>query len=75
MFVTSTSQITTRGNDSHGLFAQSVGGGGGSGGFSVAGSINVGGGSVGAALGGSGDGGGNSGRVFVTTTAADTGAS
>ena len=41
VFVTSTSQITTRGNDSHGLFAQSVGGGGGSGGFSVAGSISV----------------------------------
>ena len=73
VFVTSTSQITTRGDDSHGLFAQSVGGGGGSGGFSVAGSINMGGGSVGAALGGSGDGGGNSGRVFVTTTAEDTG--
>jgi hypothetical protein len=73
VFVTSTSQITTQGADSHGLFAQSVGGGGGSGGFSVAGSINVGGGSVGAALGGSGNGGGNSGRVFVTTTAEDTG--
>ena len=73
VFVTSTSQITTSANDSHGLFAQSVGGGGGSGGFSVAGSITASGGSVGAALGGSGDGGGNSGRVFVTTTAADTG--
>jgi hypothetical protein len=73
VFVTSISQITTSGDDSHGLFAQSVGGGGGSGGFAVAGSINVGGGSVGAALGGSGDGGGNSGRVFVTTTAEDTG--
>jgi hypothetical protein len=73
VFVTSTSQITTRGDDSHALFAQSVGGGGGSGGFSVAGSINVGGGSVGAALGGAGNGGGNSGRVFVTTTAEDTG--
>jgi len=73
VFVTSTSQITTHGDDSHGLFAQSVGGGGGSGGFSVAGSISVGGGSVGAALGGAGDGGGNSGRVFVTTTAEDTG--
>jgi hypothetical protein len=73
VFVTSTSQITTRGDDSHGLFAQSVGGGGGSGGFAVAGSISVGGGSVGATLGGSGDGGGDSGRVFVTTTAEDTG--
>jgi hypothetical protein len=73
VFVTSTSQITTQGNDSHGLFAQSVGGGGGSGGFSVAGTITASGGSVGAALGGSGDGGGNSGRVFVTTTAEDTG--
>ena len=73
VFVTSTSQITTRGDDSHGLLAQSVGGGGGSGGFAVTGAINASGGSVGAALGGSGDGGGNSGRVFVTTTAENTG--
>ena len=73
VFVTSTSQITTHGDDSHGLFAQSVGGGGGSGGFAVAGSISIGGGSVGATLGGAGDGGGNSGRVFVTTTAENTG--
>jgi hypothetical protein len=51
VFVTSTSQITTQGDDSHGLFAQSVGGGGGSGGFAVAGSISIGGGSVGATLG------------------------
>ena len=28
--------ITTQGSDSHGIFAQSVGGGGGDGGFSIA---------------------------------------
>ena len=65
--VDSQSVIHTSGNDSHGVFAQSVGGGGGSGGFSVSGSI---GGSAGisAAFGGSGSGGANAGNVSVTAT-------
>ena len=37
----SSSDVYTLGHDSHGLFAQSLGGSGGSGGFSVAGSISA----------------------------------
>jgi len=57
--------VTTLGNNSHGLFAQSVGGGGGSGGFSVSGAITTGGGALGASFGGSGAGGGASGAVTL----------
>ena len=39
MWTVTSSAITTHGQDSHGLFVQSVGGGGGSGGFSVAGGL------------------------------------
>ncbi|WP_116810539.1 autotransporter outer membrane beta-barrel domain-containing protein [Steroidobacter cummioxidans] len=70
--VDSSSNITTRGVDSHGLFAQSLGGGGGSGGFSVAGSLSLG-STAQLALGGSGDGGGSSGNVTVGVDRATSG--
>ncbi|MFC4314442.1 hypothetical protein ACFPN2_35580 [Steroidobacter flavus] len=70
--VDSSSNITTRGIDSHGLFAQSLGGGGGSGGFSVAGSLSLG-STAQLALGGSGDGGGSAGNVTVGVDRATTG--
>src|SRR5678815_2668669 len=57
VFVNSATSIATRGNDSHGIFAQSLGGGGGSGGFAVAAGISTQ-GAVNAALGGTGEGGG-----------------
>ena len=66
--VRSSSDILTEGDESHAISAQSIGGGGGSGGFSVAGSL------FGAAnsspkidvsIGGSGDGGGAAGAVDV----------
>ncbi len=66
--VGSTSDIYTTGADSHGIFAQSLGGGGGDGGFSVAGSLfsndqaNP---AVNVSIGGFGDGGGNAGTVSV----------
>jgi uncharacterized protein YhjY with autotransporter beta-barrel domain len=63
----SASSITTHGNDAHGLFAQSLGGGGGSGGFSIAGNISA---SValGASVGGSGAAGGNADNVTLRST-------
>jgi hypothetical protein len=64
--VSSSTAITTHGNDAHGMFVQSVGGGGGSGGFSVAGSISAD-GAVNASVGGSGGGGNNAGRVTAGT--------
>ena len=66
--LTSSSNIATHGNDSHAIFAQSVGGGGGSGGFSVAGSIsadNAALAAVGISVGGFGGGGGNADNVAV----------
>jgi len=65
--VLNSSYISTEGENSHGLFAQSVGGGGGSGGFSITGNISSSAG-VGVSLGGSGAGGGNSGNVAVGAT-------
>ena len=65
--VNSQSAIATTGDNSHGVFAQSVGGGGGSGGFSVSGAIS-GGATIGAAFGGSGGGGASAGNVTVTTS-------
>jgi uncharacterized protein YhjY with autotransporter beta-barrel domain len=59
------STITTAGEFSAGIFAQSLGGGGGHGGYSIAGSGGILGG-ISAALGGSGAGGGNAGNVSVT---------
>lgn len=58
---TNSGRISTRGNDSHGVFAQSVGGGGGSGGNAVATGAFV---SVG--LGGSGGKGGTGGKTTVS---------
>lgn len=63
--------VTTSGDDSHGLFAQSLGGGGGSGGLSVAGSISLG-PSVAVSLGGSGAGGGKGSAVAVDWSVAVT---
>ncbi|WP_171878151.1 hypothetical protein [Mesorhizobium loti] len=56
----------TKGNDSNGILAQSIGGGGGNGGFSVSGAFGgtVG---VGVSVGGFGAGGGNADKVTVTT--------
>lgn len=65
--VVSENSITTRGDESHGIFAQSVGGGGGSGGFSVAGGISSQSATVGLSIGGFGDGGGNADTVFVSS--------
>ncbi len=60
------SSIMTYGDDSHALFAQSLGGGGGSGGFSVTG--DVGGGAMGASFGGSGGGAGRSDNVVLSNS-------
>ena len=64
--VDTSNQITTGGQQAHGVFAQSVGGGGGSGGFSIAasGSNGV---AASIALGGKGSKGGDGGTVDVTT--------
>jgi uncharacterized protein YhjY with autotransporter beta-barrel domain len=67
----SSGSVFTQGRDSHALFAQSLGGSGGSGGFSVAGSIsadNSAAAGVGISIGGFGGGGGNAGRVAVSST-------
>ncbi|WP_323761998.1 hypothetical protein [Maricaulis sp.] len=63
--------VATSGDNSHGLFAQSVGGGGGNGGWSATGSMSFGGTAgvgVGVSLGGDGGGGGVvNGDVVVTS--------
>lgn len=56
--------ISTAGEGANGIFAQSVGGGGGNGG--LAGTLSVGSGSVGVSLGGKGAGGASGGVVNVT---------
>jgi len=61
--VVNTGHIVTNGELAYGILAQSVGGGGGNGGFSVAAGIGV--GSVGVSLGGSGTSGGHGGAVEV----------
>jgi hypothetical protein len=61
--------IATTGNLSHGIFAQSVGGGGGNGGYSVAATAGSMSGSL--ALGGEGAGGATGGTVNVTTSGGD----
>jgi len=71
--VDSSSNITTLGSDSIGLFAQSVGGGGGSGGFAVAGSISVGSAGLSASVGGDGSTGGDGKKVTVGSNSAITG--
>ena len=59
------SMITTAGDLSYGIFAQSVGGGGGAGGFAIAGSLSTGGMGAASAVGGAGGGGNNAGNVTV----------
>ena len=73
--VSNASSILTSGPNSAGVLAQSVGGGGGSGGFSVSGSLQYSAGTkanaiVTTAVGGTGGSGGNAGSVTVATTAA-----
>ena len=65
--VYSANNIRTLGKDSHAIVAQSIGGGGGSGGFSVAGGLKAGSGGVSgaASLGGNGGAGGHGGKVVV----------
>ncbi len=69
----SSSNVRTGGDKSHGIVAQSIGGGGGSGGFSVAGSISSGNAAVSASIGGSGGDGGTSKEVTVGFNNAITG--
>jgi hypothetical protein len=68
VLLNSSTSVTTRGDDSHGVFAQSLGGGGGSGGFAITGGISR--NDVGASIGGSGKGGGAGGEVTLNNTAA-----
>lgn len=63
--VTNAGVITTDGDFSHGIFAQSVGGGGGNGGFSIAGTISESGSGATSSVGGSGGAGGDGGKVTV----------
>ncbi len=63
--------ITTLKDDSHALFAQSVGGGGGSGGFSIAGGLSANAPQIGIALGGDGGGASYGGNVRLTTRGDD----
>ena len=63
--------ITTRGEQSEGILAQSIGGGGGSGGTAVTGGLTLSGGaSVGATLGGAGGAGGAGSTIEVISTEA-----
>ncbi|UGV26591.1 hypothetical protein E0H22_13355 [Rhodopseudomonas boonkerdii] len=66
-FANATNAITTAQDLSYGILAQSVGGGGGNGGFAISGSLSTGGGAEANATGGQGSGGGNAGRVTVTS--------
>ena len=65
-----TGDVVTEGNDSHGLFAQSLGGGGGNGGVNVSAALNINkkstGGAASIGVGGFGGEGGDSGAVKVT---------
>ena len=61
--------IWTKGNDSNGIEAQSLGGGGGNGGFSVAGAFTTGTAALGLSVGGFGAGGGDAGAVEVDSYA------
>ena len=61
--------VHTRGDRSAGVIAQSIGGGGGNGGFTVSGGLSgagAGAGSVSVGLGGAGSGGGSAGKVTAT---------
>ncbi len=61
--------ITTFGILSNGILAQSIGGGGGNGGFAVAGTLSLGGDATGNTTGGTGGTGENAGTVTVNNTA------
>ncbi len=60
--------IETSGDNSHGIIAQSIGGGGGNGGFSIAGTISDSGQGATSSVGGSGGEGGAGGTVTVTNS-------
>ncbi len=60
--------VYTMGDYSHALFAQSVGGGGGDGGFSIGASFSDSSGAVSASVGGYGGKGGDGGNVTLTST-------
>jgi uncharacterized protein YhjY with autotransporter beta-barrel domain len=67
------SDIDTAGNAAHGIFAQSIGGGGGSGGTAVSGALPTGSAvNVSVALGGNGGGGGDAGDTVTVTTSSST---
>ncbi|BCG73009.1 outer membrane autotransporter barrel domain-containing protein [Mesorhizobium sp. 113-1-2] len=68
VFVTSYGNIATYGKQSDGILAQSIGGGGGNGGFSVAGTFTTGALGASVAVGGSGGSGQSAGEVTVTST-------
>jgi uncharacterized protein YhjY with autotransporter beta-barrel domain len=72
VFLENTGNVTTWSSDSHAIAAQSVGGGGGTGGFSVAGSVS-GGSALNVSYGGGGGAGGNAGSVSVGLLNAITG--
>ncbi|WP_269514563.1 autotransporter outer membrane beta-barrel domain-containing protein [Brevundimonas subvibrioides] len=66
-----TGNVLTRGDEAHGVLLQSVGGGGGAGGFNITGGLSAGSGmagTIGVGLGGFGGGGGNAGTVTGTLT-------
>jgi uncharacterized protein YhjY with autotransporter beta-barrel domain len=67
------SDIDTAGNAAHGIFAQSIGGGGGSGGTAVSGALPTGSAvNVSVALGGNAGGGGDAGDTVSVTTSSST---
>ncbi len=66
--ITSQGNLSTNDTGSHGILAQSIGGGGGNGGFAVAVGGSTGGAGLSVGVGGSGDSGGNAGEVSVTHT-------
>ncbi|MFO1067613.1 MAG: hypothetical protein U1E14_03730 [Geminicoccaceae bacterium] len=68
--VASGGSIATGGFGSHALVAQSIGGGGGNGGFTIAAAGNLDGAAVALALGGKGNAGGNAAAVTVTSSTA-----
>ena len=68
VYLTSFGTVATQGLESHGIFAQSIGGGGGNGGSSIAGSFSPGSVALGVAVGGSGAGGGSAGLEVVVNS-------
>ena len=69
VIVNNTGGVQTLGLNSEGILAQSIGGGGGAGGFSVAGGYSADSGGLTASLGGTAGGGGASGNVTLTSGA------